>query len=84
MPSSNQKFDVKVEINDSKVYKALEKALSAYKDEKRGATFLLLQSNVDEAELKKNVPIIDEFPIIKINVQEKYFIHYIHIIIFIF
>jgi hypothetical protein len=49
----------------------LEKALSAYKDEKRGATFLLLQSNVDEIELKKNVPIIDEFPIIKINVQER-------------
>ena len=55
-----------------KVYKALERALSSYKDEKRGSTFLLLQSNVDEMELKKNVPIIDDFPIIRINVQERY------------
>jgi DNA polymerase epsilon subunit 1 len=54
------------------VYKALERALSSYKDEKRGSTILLLQSNIDEIELKKNVPIIDDFPIIKINVQERY------------
>ena len=72
LPAPNPKFEVKIEINDQKVYKSLDKSLSAYKDEKRGATILLLQSNIDEAELKKSVPSIDDFPIIKINVQEKY------------
>lgn len=53
------------------MYKALDKALSMYKDEKRGATFVMLQSNIDELELKQHVPTLDEFPIIKINVTEK-------------
>jgi hypothetical protein len=45
--------------------------LAAYKDEKRGATLVLLQSNIDEAELKKNVGALNDFPIVKVNVQEK-------------
>jgi hypothetical protein len=49
----------------------LERALSAYKDEKRGSTMILLQSNISEAELKENVPILDEFPLVKFNVTEK-------------
>jgi hypothetical protein len=48
--------------------------LSTYKDEKRGATLILLQSNIDEAELKQNAPSLDEFPLIKLNVAEKYWI----------
>ncbi len=71
MPNANHKFDIKIETNDTKAYKALERALSQYKDDKRGPTYLLLQSNIDELELKQTVPILDEFPIIKINVPEK-------------
>lgn len=71
LPNANQKFEIKIETNETKVYKALDKALSAYKDAKHGPTLLLLQSNVDENELKQQVPMLDEFPIIKINVAEK-------------
>jgi DNA polymerase epsilon subunit 1 len=71
LPSASQKFDIKVETNEAKVYKALERSLSAYKDEKRGATMILLQSNIDDTELKENVPTLDEFPIVKFNVAEK-------------
>ena len=62
---------MKIEINEQKVYKALDRCLSAYKDEKRGATLVLLQSNVDDVELKKNVSSLNDFPIVKVNVQEK-------------
>ncbi len=71
LPNANHKFDVKIETNDQKVYKALEKSLQMYKDEKRGSTYLLLQSNIDEADLKHSVPILDDFPLIGINVKER-------------
>ena len=71
LPNPNQKIDVKIETNDQKVYKALDRCLASYKDEKRGATLVLLQSNVDEIELKKNVSALNDFPIVKVNVQEK-------------
>lgn len=53
------------------MFKGLDKALSAYKDGKHGATLVLIQSNIDESELKQNVPMLDEFPLIKFNVAEK-------------
>ena len=71
LPNQNQKFDVKIEINEQKVYKALDRCLATYKDEKRGATLVLLQSNVDEVELKKNVSALNDFPLVKVNVPEK-------------
>jgi DNA polymerase epsilon subunit 1 len=71
LPSANHKFDVKVEVNEQKVYKALDKSLQMYKDEKRGATYLLLQSNIAEKELKQHVPMLDEFPVVNVNVKER-------------
>ena len=54
-----------------KIFKALDKALLSYKDGKHGPTLVLLQSNIDEIELKQNLPTLDEFPIIRVNVVEK-------------
>ena len=71
LPAENHKFEIKVDINDTKIYKALDKALSSYKDEKRGATLIALQSNLVESEFLQNVPALNGFPIIKLNVQEK-------------
>ena len=71
LPSASQKFEVKIEVNEAKIYKALERSLSAYKDEKRGATMILLQSNLNEADLKQNCPVLDEFPLVKLHVTEK-------------
>ena len=42
-----------------------------YKDEKRGSTVILMQSNMDELELRENMPIVDTFPIVKLHIQEK-------------
>ncbi|RNA10734.1 DNA polymerase epsilon catalytic subunit A [Brachionus plicatilis] len=71
LPNASQKFEIKIEINEAKVYKTLDKIFSAYKDEKRGSTIILLQSNVEELELKENVPRLEDFPIIKFNIAEK-------------
>jgi DNA polymerase epsilon subunit 1 len=71
LPNANYKFEIKIETNETKIYKALDRALAAYKDEKRGATYIALQSNIDDVELRESVPIIDDFPIVKINVKEK-------------
>lgn len=71
LPSSELTFDIKVETNESKIYKALDKVLSAYKEQKRGATMILLQSNLNDSELRQNCPTLDEFPIVRFNVTEK-------------
>jgi DNA polymerase epsilon subunit 1 len=71
LPTTNYKFEIKIETNEVKVYKALDRALSAYKDEKRGATYIALQSNIDETELRKSVPVLDDFPIVRLNIKEK-------------
>ena len=42
-----------------------------YKDEKRVSTVILMQSNMDELELRENMPIVDTFPIVKLHIQEK-------------
>jgi DNA polymerase epsilon subunit 1 len=72
LPNANYKFEIKIETNEGKLFKALDRSLSLYKDEKRGSTLLLLQSNIDESTLKANIPLIDDFPIVKINVQERH------------
>lgn len=71
LPNANQRFEIRIETNDTKLFKSVDKALSAYKDGKHGATIVLLQSNIDETELKQSVPMLDEFALVKINVVEK-------------
>jgi len=71
LPNASYKFDIKIETNEAKIYKAVDRALAAYKDEKRGPTVVLLQSNLKEDELREHMPTFDDFPIIKLNVDEK-------------
>lgn len=71
LPELINKFEVKVETNLQKLYKALDRSLSMYKDEKRGSTMIALQSNLNDAELISQVPTLDDFPLVKINIEEK-------------
>ena len=44
LPEANHTFEVKFEKDMKQVHKGIQRQLSLYKDEKRGATFVAVQS----------------------------------------
>jgi DNA polymerase epsilon subunit 1 len=44
LPQANHSFDVKLEKDVRTVYRAIQRMLASYKDEKRGPTFIAIQS----------------------------------------
>lgn len=44
LPPANHTFDYKLEKDVRQVYRSIQRSLSAYKDEKRGPTYIAIQS----------------------------------------
>ena len=44
LPAGNHMFEYKLEKDVRQVYRTIQRMLSAYKDEKRGPTFIAVQS----------------------------------------
>lgn len=44
LPSSNHTFEYKLEKDVRQVYRSIQRSLSAYKDEKKGPTYIAIQS----------------------------------------
>lgn len=70
LPPEEMQFEVRVETDLNQVYKFLQKALQTYKDEKRGPTFLAVQSSTDMAVLRNKMPLFGDFPQVLIHVQD--------------
>lgn len=51
----------------NQVYKLLQKALQAYRDEKKGPTFIALQTVEDVKVLQTKVSILSDFPFVQIH-----------------
>lgn len=56
-----------METDKNQVYKLLNKALQAYKDEKKGPSLISLQTMEDIKVLQTKVPVLNEFPQIPIH-----------------
>lgn len=63
------KFEVRVETDLKQVHKVMQKALQAYKDEKRGPTIVAVQSHDSLGKLQACIPILAEFPQTQIHIQ---------------
>ena len=44
LPAAGHTFEIQVETNVRQVYRGIQRLLTAYKDEKRGPTFIAVQS----------------------------------------
>lgn len=51
----------------NQVYKLLQKTLQAYRDEKKGPTFIALQTMEDVKVLQAKVSILNDFPHVQIH-----------------
>eukprot|EP00112_Aurelia_sp_Birch-Aquarium-sp1_P000107 Seg1008.10 transcript_id=Seg1008.10/GoldUCD/mRNA.D3Y31 product="DNA polymerase epsilon catalytic subunit A" protein_id=Seg1008.10/GoldUCD/D3Y31 len=69
-PAESYSFEVRVETNPKLLYRAIQRALAGYKDEKRGPTMLLVQSHLDQEHLKSAMPGISEFPVVEMPPPE--------------
>uniref|UniRef100_A0A182VPQ9 DNA polymerase epsilon catalytic subunit n=1 Tax=Anopheles minimus TaxID=112268 RepID=A0A182VPQ9_9DIPT len=70
LPPSDMTFEVYMEIDAKQVYQRLTRALTAYRDEKRGPTFLCLQTALGLHKLNQNLPICLEFPEVSIHIAD--------------
>ena len=70
LPDEDYTFEVKIENDAKQVYKQLQKALAAYKDEKRGPTLISIQSPMDFATWCNFVPVMNDFPLVPIHITE--------------
>ncbi|CAK8688654.1 unnamed protein product [Clavelina lepadiformis] len=67
LPGDGYSFEVRLETDLKQMYRNLQRHLTAYKDEKRGPTYVAYQSSVAVEKLRSNLPVANEFPIIPIH-----------------
>uniref|UniRef100_A0A8W7Q1J1 DNA polymerase epsilon catalytic subunit n=1 Tax=Anopheles coluzzii TaxID=1518534 RepID=A0A8W7Q1J1_ANOCL len=70
LPPSDMTFEVFMEIDAKQVYQRVTRALSAYRDEKRGPTLLCLQTALGLHKLNQHLPICLEFPEVSIHIAD--------------
>lgn len=51
-------------------YRQIQKALTAYKDEKRGPTLIAIQAVMDFPSLTSAMPVLADFPLVPIHIMD--------------
>ncbi|ESO90687.1 hypothetical protein LOTGIDRAFT_217825 [Lottia gigantea] len=70
LPPAGHTFEYKLEKDIRQVYRTIQRMLSAYKDEKRGPTFIAVQSSLDFAHLVSVIPGLTDFPLVPIHIAD--------------
>uniref|UniRef100_A0A182SCP7 DNA polymerase epsilon catalytic subunit n=1 Tax=Anopheles maculatus TaxID=74869 RepID=A0A182SCP7_9DIPT len=70
LPPPDMTFEVYMEIDAKQVYQRVTRALTAYRDEKRGPTILCLQTALGLHKLNQHLPICLEFPEVSIHIAD--------------
>ncbi|GCB67401.1 hypothetical protein scyTo_0010241, partial [Scyliorhinus torazame] len=70
LPPDKHTFEVRAEKDPKLVYRAIQRLLLSYKDEKRGPTLIAVQSKWDLKRLKNGMPVLDEFPMVPVHVND--------------
>lgn len=58
-------FDVRVETNSNMLYRDIQRVLTSYRDEKKGPTMIVMNTQSDQAHLKSKISALDDFPIVE-------------------
>ncbi|KAB7504214.1 DNA polymerase epsilon catalytic subunit A [Armadillidium nasatum] len=70
VPEKDYVFEVKFEIDVRQVYRQIQRLIQAFKEEKRGPSFLAIQSLYDFPTLMSYVPIFNEIPLVPVHVTD--------------
>ncbi|KAJ8673754.1 hypothetical protein QAD02_005016 [Eretmocerus hayati] len=69
MPETIQ-FQVRVETDIKLIHSRIQNALKSYKNEISGASIIILQSPMTTSAVTSKMPLINEFPVVKVHVQD--------------
>ncbi|EDO36342.1 predicted protein, partial [Nematostella vectensis] len=64
LPPENHTFEIRVDTNARQAWRAVQRLLMGYKEEKRGPTMVLVQSAWDLSHLTSSVPVLGDFPLV--------------------
>lgn len=70
LPETDYTFEIHAEKDIKVIYKALQKHLMMYKDEKKGPTAVVIQSPISSQDICSLMPGFSEFPIISIHLPD--------------
>ena len=70
VPEGDYAFEVRVETDLRQVHRQIQRLLTAYREEKRGPTLLVVQSCSDFPTLTSAMPVMSDFPMVPIHVSD--------------
>ncbi|KAL5019575.1 hypothetical protein ScPMuIL_002467 [Solemya velum] len=70
LPPGGHTFEFKLEKDVKQVHRAIQRLLSAYTDEKKGPTYIAVQSPQDFQHLTSAMPSLSSFPLVPIHISE--------------
>ncbi|XP_037818567.1 DNA polymerase epsilon catalytic subunit 1 [Lucilia sericata] len=70
IPPEDFTFEIFIEVDMKQVYRHIQKALSTYKEEKRGPTIICMQTAIEARKLSNNMPILLDFPQAQIHISD--------------
>ncbi|XP_019718434.1 DNA polymerase epsilon catalytic subunit A [Hippocampus comes] len=71
LPPEKHNFEVRAENDVKAIYRALQRTLISYKEERRGPTLIAVQSNWELRRLATGMPVLDEFPVMPVHVIDE-------------
>uniref|UniRef100_F6ZFB6 DNA polymerase epsilon catalytic subunit n=1 Tax=Ornithorhynchus anatinus TaxID=9258 RepID=F6ZFB6_ORNAN len=71
LPPDKHTFEVRAETDPKTIYRAIQRLLLGYKEERRGPTLIAVQSNWELKRLAGGMPVFEEFPLVPICVADE-------------
>lgn len=71
LPPEKHNFEVRAENDPKAIYRALQRILLNYKEERRGPTLIAVQSNWELRRLAAGMPVLEEFPVVPVHVVDE-------------
>ncbi|XP_017476166.1 PREDICTED: DNA polymerase epsilon catalytic subunit A isoform X2 [Rhagoletis zephyria] len=70
LPPEEFTFEVLIEVDVKQIYRHIQRALTAYKEEKRGPSMLYVQTATEARKLNSAMPILLDFPQARIHITD--------------
>ncbi|XP_015221455.2 DNA polymerase epsilon catalytic subunit A [Lepisosteus oculatus] len=71
LPPEKHNFEVRAENDPKAIYRALQRTLLNYKDERRGPTLIAVQSNWELRRLAAGLSVLEDFPVVPVHVIDE-------------
>ncbi|KAK2845413.1 hypothetical protein Q7C36_010267 [Tachysurus vachellii] len=70
LPPEKHQFEVRAENDVKAIYRAVQRVLLSYKEERRGPTLIAVQSNWELRRLAAGMTVLEEFPVVPVHVTD--------------